>query len=237
MTRLAFLGPPGTWGELAAMKFAPEAELLPFPSHAAVAWPWSRGWRTPAWWRSRTWNQRFGAGDARHPDPRDDTAYPGRVAAADRAQPGRAPGDSSGPGEGGVLPSAGAGAVPEVPGTVLSEGAGRSGPFDDGGGPAGDAATGRCGGNRDGARSRARGGGGHRAAHPGHGQQCHAVLDARTGASATDRARPDVHRVHLRGGPARGTCERTAGIRGGRDQTAPRSRAGPRRQPSANTCF
>ena len=37
MTRLAFLGPPGTWGELAAMKFDPNAELLPFPSHAAVA--------------------------------------------------------------------------------------------------------------------------------------------------------------------------------------------------------
>jgi prephenate dehydratase len=37
MTRLAYLGPPGTWGELAAMKFDPGAELLPFPSHAAVA--------------------------------------------------------------------------------------------------------------------------------------------------------------------------------------------------------
>jgi len=37
MTRLAYLGPPGTWGELAAMKFDPDAELLPFPSHAAVA--------------------------------------------------------------------------------------------------------------------------------------------------------------------------------------------------------
>lgn len=35
--RLAFLGPPGTFGELAAMKFAPDATLLPFPSHAAVA--------------------------------------------------------------------------------------------------------------------------------------------------------------------------------------------------------
>lgn len=35
--RLAFLGPPGTFGELAALKFAPGADLLPFPSHAAVA--------------------------------------------------------------------------------------------------------------------------------------------------------------------------------------------------------
>lgn len=35
--RLAFLGPPGTFGEEAAMRFAPGAELLPFPSHAAVA--------------------------------------------------------------------------------------------------------------------------------------------------------------------------------------------------------
>jgi prephenate dehydratase len=37
MTRLAYLGPPGTWGELAAKRFDPGADLLPFPSHAAVA--------------------------------------------------------------------------------------------------------------------------------------------------------------------------------------------------------
>ncbi|WP_322796758.1 prephenate dehydratase [Tepidiforma sp.] len=37
MVRLAYLGPPGTFGELAAITFAPEAELMPFPSHAAVA--------------------------------------------------------------------------------------------------------------------------------------------------------------------------------------------------------
>lgn len=37
MTRIAYLGPPGTFGELAAMQFAPSAELMPFPSHAAVA--------------------------------------------------------------------------------------------------------------------------------------------------------------------------------------------------------
>ncbi len=36
-TRVAFLGPPGTFGEAAALRYAPEAELLPFPSHAAVA--------------------------------------------------------------------------------------------------------------------------------------------------------------------------------------------------------
>jgi prephenate dehydratase len=35
--KLAYLGPPGTFGEEAAMRYAPEAELLPFPSHAAVA--------------------------------------------------------------------------------------------------------------------------------------------------------------------------------------------------------
>jgi len=35
--RLAFLGPAGTFGEEAAIKFAPDAEFLPFPSHAAVA--------------------------------------------------------------------------------------------------------------------------------------------------------------------------------------------------------
>ena len=35
--RLAFLGPPGTFGEEAAMRYAPDAELLPFPSHPAVA--------------------------------------------------------------------------------------------------------------------------------------------------------------------------------------------------------
>jgi len=35
--KLAFLGPPGTFGEEAAMRYAPDAELLPFPSHAAVA--------------------------------------------------------------------------------------------------------------------------------------------------------------------------------------------------------
>ena len=35
--RIAFLGPAGTFGELAALTHAPEAELVPFPSHAAVA--------------------------------------------------------------------------------------------------------------------------------------------------------------------------------------------------------
>ncbi len=35
--KLAFLGPAGTFGEEAAMRFAPDAELLPFPSHPAVA--------------------------------------------------------------------------------------------------------------------------------------------------------------------------------------------------------
>ncbi|GIW15572.1 MAG: prephenate dehydratase [Tepidiforma sp.] len=37
MTRIAYLGPPGTFGELAAMQYDPAAELMPFPSHAAVA--------------------------------------------------------------------------------------------------------------------------------------------------------------------------------------------------------
>jgi prephenate dehydratase len=35
--KLAFLGPPGTFGEEAAIRYAPGAEMLPFPSHAAVA--------------------------------------------------------------------------------------------------------------------------------------------------------------------------------------------------------
>lgn len=35
--RLAYLGPPGTFGEEAARRFDAEAEHLPFPSHAAVA--------------------------------------------------------------------------------------------------------------------------------------------------------------------------------------------------------
>lgn len=34
--RLAFLGPPGTFGEAAALLYDREAQLLPFPSHAAV---------------------------------------------------------------------------------------------------------------------------------------------------------------------------------------------------------
>lgn len=37
MVRLAFLGPAGTFGEEAAIRYAPGAERLPFPSHAAVA--------------------------------------------------------------------------------------------------------------------------------------------------------------------------------------------------------
>lgn len=41
--RLAFLGPPGTFGEEAALAYAPEAELLPCPSHAAVAKAVERG--------------------------------------------------------------------------------------------------------------------------------------------------------------------------------------------------
>ena len=36
-SRIAYLGPAGTFGEEAARRFAPEAELVPFPSHAAVA--------------------------------------------------------------------------------------------------------------------------------------------------------------------------------------------------------
>lgn len=35
--RLAFLGPAGTFGEEAAQRYAPDATLVPFPSHAAVA--------------------------------------------------------------------------------------------------------------------------------------------------------------------------------------------------------
>ncbi|MEX1103827.1 MAG: prephenate dehydratase domain-containing protein, partial [Dehalococcoidia bacterium] len=35
--RLAYLGPPGTFGEEAALRFDPGAEHVPFPSHAAVA--------------------------------------------------------------------------------------------------------------------------------------------------------------------------------------------------------
>lgn len=35
--RLAFLGPPGTFGEEAALRYAPDAQLVPFGSHAAVA--------------------------------------------------------------------------------------------------------------------------------------------------------------------------------------------------------
>lgn len=35
--RVAYLGPPGTFGEEAALRAAPGAELAPFPSHAAVA--------------------------------------------------------------------------------------------------------------------------------------------------------------------------------------------------------
>ena len=35
--RVAFLGPAGTFGETAALRHAPHAELLPFPSHTAVA--------------------------------------------------------------------------------------------------------------------------------------------------------------------------------------------------------
>lgn len=35
--RVAFLGPAGTFGEQAALRYAPHAEFLPFPSHAGVA--------------------------------------------------------------------------------------------------------------------------------------------------------------------------------------------------------
>jgi prephenate dehydratase len=35
--RLAYLGPPGTFGEEAARRYAPQAEHIPLPSHAAVA--------------------------------------------------------------------------------------------------------------------------------------------------------------------------------------------------------
>jgi prephenate dehydratase len=36
VTRVAYLGPPGTFGEEAARRFAPMAEHVPFPSHATV---------------------------------------------------------------------------------------------------------------------------------------------------------------------------------------------------------
>ena len=35
--RVAYLGPPGTFGEQAALSHAPDGELLPFPSHSGVA--------------------------------------------------------------------------------------------------------------------------------------------------------------------------------------------------------
>lgn len=35
--KIAFLGPAGTWGEVAALQRGPDAELLPLPSHAGVA--------------------------------------------------------------------------------------------------------------------------------------------------------------------------------------------------------
>ena len=35
--RLAYMGPAGTFGEEAARRFAPGADLISFPSHAAVA--------------------------------------------------------------------------------------------------------------------------------------------------------------------------------------------------------
>ena len=35
--RVAYLGPPGTFGEEAALRVAPDDERVPFPSHAAVA--------------------------------------------------------------------------------------------------------------------------------------------------------------------------------------------------------
>ncbi len=36
LKRLAHLGPPGTFGQMAALLHDPEAQLLPFPSHSAV---------------------------------------------------------------------------------------------------------------------------------------------------------------------------------------------------------
>lgn len=41
--RLAYLGPPGTFGEEAALAYARDAELIPCPSHAAVAKAVERG--------------------------------------------------------------------------------------------------------------------------------------------------------------------------------------------------
>jgi prephenate dehydratase len=35
--RVAFLGPAGTFGEIAALRHAPDGELIPLPSHAGVA--------------------------------------------------------------------------------------------------------------------------------------------------------------------------------------------------------
>jgi prephenate dehydratase len=35
--RVAYLGPPGTFGEQAAIRYAPGSERIPFPSHSAVA--------------------------------------------------------------------------------------------------------------------------------------------------------------------------------------------------------
>lgn len=37
MRRIAFLGPPGSYGEQAALRYAPAATLLPYPSHPRVA--------------------------------------------------------------------------------------------------------------------------------------------------------------------------------------------------------
>ena len=52
--RLAFLGPPGTFTEEAALLYDPAAQLLPFASVPLSLPPSIPAWPTRAWWPSRT---------------------------------------------------------------------------------------------------------------------------------------------------------------------------------------
>ena len=146
--RLAFLGPAGTFSEQAALLCDPQAQLLPFSTVAAVAAAVGSGMADEGVMAIENSLEGSVTDTLDVLDPRIDAADTARAGAADRALSAGQAGHSGRPGRDHLLASAGAGAVPPLPGALLPEGAAGGLAFDDGCRRADDAA-GRSGGGRD----------------------------------------------------------------------------------------
>ena len=68
--KVGYLGPPGTFGEQAALLYAPDADLVPFPDHAAVVFAVADG-KVVGWFQGRMeWGPRALGNRSLLADPR-----------------------------------------------------------------------------------------------------------------------------------------------------------------------